>query len=182
MHAMFFSIKRVHLRVLHITRGLLRGIDLTPARFDMMRIVALHPEFGVTQGRIIDLLGVSAATVSRMLTSLEDLGFVTRRRTPRDARCVLVAITELGLATVRAAFRKLLDKDIDERLALRGLAFARRKARPQLDVLQRFLMRLRKNYADPAPFAHPWTTRDIYPYVFHTLVDGKLTYDAAFCR
>lgn len=181
MHTMFFSIKRVHLRVLHITRGLLRGIDLTPARFDMMRIVELHAEFGVTQGRIIDLLGVSAATVSRMLTSLEDLGFVTRKRTTRDARCVLVAITELGLATVRSAIRKLIDKGVHERLALRGLALEPRRAQPQLDVLQRFLGRLRRNYADPAPFAHPWTTKDLYPYIFHTLVDGKLTYDAAFC-
>jgi len=181
MHTLFFSIKRVHLRVLHITRGLLRGINLTPARFDMMRIVELHADFGVTQGRIIDLLGVSAATVSRMLTSLEDLGFVTRKRTTRDARCVLVAITELGLATVRTAIRKLIDKGVHERLALRGLALEARRAQPQLDVLQRFLRRLRKNYDDPAPFAHPWTTKDIYPYVFHTLVDGKLTYDAAFC-
>ena len=181
MHTMFFSIKRVHLRVLHITRALLREVDLTPARFDMMRIVELHADFGVTQGRIIDLLGVSAATVSRMLTSLESLGFVTRKRTTHDARCVLVAITELGLSTVRAACRKLIDKEVHERLALRGLAFEPRKARPQRDVLQRFLMRLRRNYADPAPFAHPWTTKELYPYIFHTLVDGKLTYDAAFC-
>jgi DNA-binding MarR family transcriptional regulator len=181
MHTMFFSIKRVHLRVLHITRGLLRGIELTPARFDMMRIVELYADFGITQGRLVDVLGVSAATVSRMLASLEDLGFVTRKRLARDARCVLVAITELGLSTVRAARHKLVDKGVHERLALRGLAFEPRKAQPQLDVLQRFLMRLRRNYADPAPFAHPWTTKDRYPYVFHTLVDGKLTYDPAFC-
>ncbi len=181
MHTLFFSIKRVQLRVLHISRALLHKIDLTPARFDMMRIIELHREFGITQGRIIDLLGVSAPTVSRMLTSLEDLGFVVRKRLARDARCVLVEITDLGLDTVRRARFRLTDKEVDHRLALRGLAFDPRKAQPQLDVLQRFLMRLRKNYSDPAPFADPWTTDDIDPYVFHTVVDGRLRYDAAFC-
>lgn len=182
MHAVFFGFKRAHLRVLHITRVMLRPIALTPARFDMMRIVELHREWGVAQAKIQHLLGVTAATVSRMLKSLRLLGFVSRERSERDARCVLVRITDLGLRTVREARERLVDSGVADRMIERGLAFDPDAARPQVDMLQRFLSRIRKNYGDPSPFRHPWWIGDLVPYVFHTVVDGRLHYPDAACR
>ena len=76
MNVAFFGIKRVHLRVVHLTHALLRGKHLTPARFDLMRIVELYGDETVPQASIQNLLGVSAPTVSRMLKSLQKLGFV----------------------------------------------------------------------------------------------------------
>src|SRR4029079_19247651 len=102
MHPIFFGIKRVHLRVVAVTRKLLLGVQLTPARFDMLRIVGLHEHWGAAQSKIQYLLGVSAATVSRMLKSLEVLGFVVRKRMARDARCVLVPLTPPATARVYA--------------------------------------------------------------------------------
>ena len=180
MHALFFGVKRVHLRVLQVSRGLLRGRGLTPARFDMMRVAECHREGAVLQGKMQTLLGVSAATVSRMLKSLEELGFVTRERLARDARCVLVRLTARGLECVRAAADALVDSGIAERFALRGLALEPETARPEVATLQKLLSRIRQNYGDPAPFEHPWRAGDLVPYVFHTVVNGRIVYGAEF--
>ena len=178
MHSMFFGIKRVHLRTLHISRALLHKMGLTPARFDMMRIVELHRQHGVTQAKIIALLGVSGATVSRMLSSLEELGYVLREEIPRDRRALLVKITERGLERVRHARETLVDSGRAERLALRAFEHSPDWARPQLVMMRRFLSRIRKNFFDPAPFEHPWTGEDLVPYAFHTIVDGRVCYGA----
>lgn len=170
MHAMFFGIKRVHLRVLHISRGLLRGVELTPARFDMMRLIKVYEEDGIRQATIQCFLGVSAATVSRMLKSLEALGFIARERVAHDRRCVVVRITAAGDETLARAM-PLVDRGIAERLALRGLGFARDTAQAALGTLQTMLLRIRRNYADPVLVEHPWKLQDVVPYDY-----GGLTY------
>ncbi|MDB4935369.1 MAG: MarR family [Labilithrix sp.] len=174
MHAMFFGIKLAHLRTLTVTRGLLRGRDLTPARFDMMRVIELHRRDGIAQENLRQLLGVSAPTVSRMLKSLELLGFVVRRRFAFDARSLIVRITKAGLERVRAARELLVDSGVADRMALRGLAFEPEVARPLVDTLRRFLSGIRKTYGCFAPFEHPWTTQEFVPLVFHTYVRKRL--------
>jgi DNA-binding MarR family transcriptional regulator len=181
MHTMFFGVKRVHLRVLHMSRGLLREVffkkeqRLTPARFDMMRIIKLYEEEGIPQASIQVLLGVSAPTVSRMLKSLEALGYVERDRLSRDRRCVVVKITELGSSTVATAM-PLVDKGVAERLALLGLDFAHDVAAAALATLQKTLLRIRKRYADPSPVEHPWKMQDLVPYAYTHVVDGRIVY------
>ena len=162
MHAMFFSVKRVHLRVLAISRGLLREIVLTPARFDMMRIIGLHHEHGILEVKLRELLGVSAATVSVMLRSLELLGFVRRSRFVRDARHVLVSITEVGSHQLELATSRLIDPGVADRVAER--AFSNEPDAGARDVVtaRGFLRTIRGNYSDPAPFEHPWTMKNIY--------------------
>jgi DNA-binding MarR family transcriptional regulator len=176
MHAAFFGIKRVHLRVVHITGGMLREQLLTPARFDMMRIIEMYGDEGIPQAAIQHRLGVSAPTVSRMLESLRKLGFVRRSRLARDRRCGLVTITAVGLWAVQNARENLVESGISERLALRGLAVDREEARPALATLERSLMRMRRTYGDSTPFDHPWKMQDIVPYEYHRLVDGRLVY------
>src|SRR3954471_16894373 len=99
MHASFFGIKRVHLRVLAVTRPMIKDYELTPARFDMLRVVLLHPD-GIAQTTLRWLLGVSAPTVSRMLKSLQQLGFVERERDLADGRCLNVLLTPRGRVAV----------------------------------------------------------------------------------
>jgi DNA-binding MarR family transcriptional regulator len=176
MHAAFFGFKRVHLRVVHITQALLRERHLTPARFDMMRIVEMYEDEGVPQSTIQHLLGVSAPTVSRMLKSLEKLGFVRLSRLARDRRRGLVNITAVGQWVVQNAREPLVDSGVGERMALRGLAFDQEAARPALDTLQRFLWRLRRNYGDSAPLDHPWKMQDIVPFAYTHLVNGRIVY------
>ena len=156
MHPVFFAIKRVHLRVVAITRGLLLDSGLTPARFDMMRIVALHQPWGITQSKLRVVLGVSAPTVSRMLRSLELLGHVVRSRDCRDGRDVRVKMTEVGRERIEDVLHSLIESGIADRMAARGLDFDREAAAQKLTVLQRTLAYMRWVFADEAPFWHPW--------------------------
>lgn len=174
MHPMFFGIKRVHLRTLAVSRTLLAEFLLTPARFDLMRVVELHSD-GIVQRNIQYLLGVSAPTVSRMLKALELLGMIRRKRREADRRCVDVHITEVGRYFVGLARDELIESGIAQRFALRGLARKPRTARPQLTLLQRFLSSIRKAYGDSPLFPHPWRIGCVdEPYVYTTIVDGRL--------
>ena len=156
MHKMFFGIKRVHLRTLAVSRALLgKRVPLTPARFDMIRIVELHTE-GIPQRNIQYLLGVSAPTVSRMLKSLELLGMIVRTPWERDRRSLYVRLTQRGREVVRFARATLIDTGIAEQFSLRGLGSNPQTARPDRDLLQRFLTRIRKAYGDYPRFEHPW--------------------------
>ena len=90
-----------------------------------------------------------------------------------------VAVTEVGRAVVGAARESLIESGIADRFALRGLGSDPETARPDLTMFQRFLSRIRKAYGDWPRFEHPWRVGCIEePYVFHTVVDGRLTYGA----
>jgi DNA-binding MarR family transcriptional regulator len=174
MHAMFFGIKMVHLRTLGVMKTLLRRRNLTPARFDMMRVVELHGAHGIAQRNLQHLLGVSAPTISRMLKSLELLGFVVRKRFAYDARSLIVEITEVGLERVRAARDALVESGIGDRMAARGLAFDPQVARPKVDMLRRFLSCIRTIYGCFAAFEHPWTAEALAPFALHARVYGRV--------
>jgi DNA-binding MarR family transcriptional regulator len=180
MHKAFFGIKRVHLRVVQITQGLLRGRHLTPARFDLMRILELYEEDGMPQAALQYRLGVSAPTVSRMLKSLAKLGFVRSSRLARDRRCKVVKITAVGQNVVENARAALIESGAAVRLALHGVAADRKEAPAALETFQRFLSRLRKAYSDTAPFDNPWKREDLVPLAYSQLVDGRIVFDGAF--
>jgi DNA-binding MarR family transcriptional regulator len=105
MNSTFFSCKRAHHSCLRMSRRLL-GPDLTPARFDMLYILdALDPHrYGFFQRELCTLLGVTAPTVSRMLTSLQELGYVRRELDWEDGRRRVITLTPEG----RALFRRLV--------------------------------------------------------------------------
>ncbi len=174
---MFFQIKRVHLSLLAVSRVLLNEMELTPARFDMMRIVEMHSD-GVAQQKIMDLLGVSGATVSRMLKSLEKLGFVERVRMPEDRRRVLVKTTWLGARRVTHAYAMLINSLVSHRLAWRTLAFLPRDAGPKLAKLEETLCGMRKVLGDASPYPDPWRNAPLAEALFpvNTLVDGRIAY------
>jgi len=178
MHRVFFSVKRVHLRIVEVGKGLLRRFHLTPARFDMMRIVLVHGTDGVLQSRIRELLGVSATTVSRMLLSLEELGFIARHEWEHDARQLIVTLTELGKKRVTEAMEALVERGAAERMARRGVDFDATAAVPRLRVFQRALASMRRIYGDQAAFVDPWRTDPLVPYYYTTLVDGRVVYGA----
>lgn len=173
MHRIFFSIKRVHLRVVEVSKRLVGAFELTPARFDMLRVVMLHAPYGATQWRLRALLGVSAATVSRMAKSLEMLGFVARARSGRDARDVWVTLTELGKERVTAAMKALVDSGVADTFAKRGVDFDPQAATVRLSVLQTALSSMRRIYGDAALFIDPWRRGGLVPYLVRTF-DGTL--------
>lgn len=184
MHTLFFGIKRAHLRVVALTRPFLEDACLTPARFDMLRIVSLRPH-GILQRNVQYVLGVSGATVSRMIRSLELLGLVVRKRYERDRRCLLVTITEVGIDIMRRAMDGAIDSGAAEQLAARGTTgdrcvdSANDHVHREVIAFEDMLVRARAAYDDPSPVRHPWSG-DPLGLAF-TLPDDVLSCTAIAC-
>jgi DNA-binding MarR family transcriptional regulator len=176
MHRIFFSVKRVHLRVIEIGKGLLAEYGLTPARFDMLRVVLEHEPYGLLQSRMRALLGVSGATVSRMLKALENLGFVTRTPHATDRRNLLIELTDYGWTTMDNAMCALVWNRAALARAQHGLGGNEKETTKKLRVLQGHLSSMRKAYGDGAAFIDPWTCAPLEPYHYTTVVRGRIRY------
>jgi DNA-binding MarR family transcriptional regulator len=68
--------------------------ELSYAQYSLLFGLAAEPELSTS--RLAALAELSPATVTQMLDHLEQAGFVTRIRSDRDKRVVLVALTEPG--------------------------------------------------------------------------------------
>ena len=104
MHFMTFALKRAHLRAIAFVRPWLAHTAITPARYDILHLLHEHRLRPLRQTALKHALGISAATLSRMLKRLEELGFITRSPSPRDRRAKNVALTAGG----RREFRHVL--------------------------------------------------------------------------
>lgn len=107
MHPIAFGLKRAFQATLNLTRHAFRALGVTAARFDMMQAIHESGSLGLPQRQLGASLGVTGATVSRMVRSLEKLGYVTRTRNPYDRRALMVCLTDLGLRILRRAFARL---------------------------------------------------------------------------
>jgi DNA-binding MarR family transcriptional regulator len=159
MHQIFFGVKRVHLLNLRLSRARLREFRcfhaVTPARFDMLRIVHVHDVEGVSvpQANIRELLGVSGATVSRMLKALERLGYIVRER-KKWRPGLHVRLTATGRELVKRLMAQFIeDKSGNIDFELEELV------EPEQDALRAFdklLLLFRGAYEDRARFPNPW--------------------------
>ncbi len=104
MHRIFFGLKRAHHGTLRVTRKVLAAMGLTAARFDLLYAVKKQRR-GMIQSALRKVLGVSRATVSRMLASLEELGLVRRTLYEGDRRQKFVALTGKGWWRISRAHR-----------------------------------------------------------------------------
>jgi DNA-binding MarR family transcriptional regulator len=127
MHSLSFQLKRAHHRVVAFGKSVLRRFGLTPARFDLLYVVYARWEFrkriydAPAQTDLCRALGVTAATVSRMVGRLEKLGFVTRFGSRIDRRTKQVALTEEGLALLREALDRIREDEVVELAYQRAL-------------------------------------------------------------
>ncbi|MEN3951503.1 MarR family transcriptional regulator [Iodidimonas sp. SYSU 1G8] len=72
------------------------GINITVWRI----IASLNQHESQRIGELSDFTGIEMWTVSRVVTRLEQDGYVTRHRGDQDARGVIVSLTETGRALV----------------------------------------------------------------------------------
>jgi len=109
VNGVLFGMKRAHQDSLRVCRRILAGTRMTPARFDLVQVLvrdaAYNGRVGQFQSALWKALGVSRATVSRMLGALEELGFVRRLVMRKDRRLRWVELTREGAAWFRLARR-----------------------------------------------------------------------------
>jgi DNA-binding MarR family transcriptional regulator len=176
MNAIMFGTKRAFLSGVRITRPSVQSVahGLTAARFDMMyaltqwrRDRGKFHRVTVLQRELRRILDVCSPVVSRMLRSLEALGWVTRER-PRygDRRQRRVALTDAGLACFRRAY-KLLYRVADS-IVTRAICWRNHRDRGerlhQMGMLESFLRSLRGYYRDRARLDYWWGhPEDIHP-------------------
>jgi DNA-binding MarR family transcriptional regulator len=151
MHAVFFGMKRAFYSSLEWLKRVFARHGLTPARFDMLYVID-QEEF-CFQRSLQDVLGVSAATVSRMLRSLRRLGLVESAVNEDDRRTKLVALTELGDAVLRGAIHDVLGSGIGGLAAATALSLDWCDERLSARAIGHFLAPLRcvrETFADRA--------------------------------
>jgi DNA-binding MarR family transcriptional regulator len=170
LNQIFFCAKRVFHGALRVLRKPLQSVapGLTAARFDMLYALAHRTydarrfkEGEMSQSDLRRKLGVSAPVVSRMLRSLEELGWVKRERLKeryQDRRQCRVRLTAAGVACVREAYG-LLFRAV-ERIVTRAICFGGRRHRvewfPATDTVESYLRSLREYCKDTATLYYRW--------------------------
>ena len=163
MNAISFGIKRAFHATLRVTRKPLRSLGLTAARFDMLTAILRGHECGpwTTQRELRDELDVSSPVISRMLRSLEALGWVIRRRPlDGDKRGREVCLTDAGLECIQNAHKALIRAAM--RLMSEAISFGnpRKNAFLNMCYLDDYLGGIREEFGDRARLSYPWHPDD----------------------
>jgi DNA-binding MarR family transcriptional regulator len=168
MNPVFFGLKRAFHGTLRIGRRTFQALGLTAARFDLLYALTDEgrPRETVThQSELRRMLGVSRPAVSRMLRSLEELGFVRRKRSEADRRQLEVHLTILGRLRIRLAFCRLVRSGWSLVAPECALGWASPTERELLrwencmahtETLEPFLDDVRIAFRDFATLVYPW--------------------------
>lgn len=117
-----FLLFRASQASLSLANQMLAGIGLCARQAGILTMVTeLQP---MTQKALADALGIDRTTMVSLLDDLEDKGYVTRQRHPRDRRAFLVHPTDSGRAAKASAVRIL---DEQQRRFLAPLTPAERR-------------------------------------------------------
>jgi DNA-binding MarR family transcriptional regulator len=170
MHTIFFGLKRAHHATLGLTRRALNRMGLTAARFDLL--FALMPaRLGMLQSRLRRLLGVSRTTVSRMLASLEQLGFLTRKVSWSDRRTRDVELTPRGRSIIVSAHRMFTRSGwaqlaVDTALGTDGAYrwFSEGDCIQATALFDGLLGQVRRVFGDRATLVYPWEPDNVGPW------------------
>ena len=116
MHQGMWSVRRAFYQGLKVQRHLMDRWDVTPGRFNMMFAVRCQRVAWFPQRKLRELLGVCASTISRMIDSLVDKGFLVKRSVGGDARRNEISLTKHGKRTVRCMFDNLIKSGLARRV------------------------------------------------------------------
>jgi DNA-binding MarR family transcriptional regulator len=123
MHAVSFVLKRAHLQNVAFGKKALKKVPgMTPARFDLLYLlrrvaIAEGPSadplaLARRQTELWKDLGLHRSTVAKMLSRLEELGWIRRERDELDRRTFVVALTKKGLRLIWRAMRRVFRQKI----------------------------------------------------------------------
>lgn len=121
--AMVTSVVRVQQLLMERIDAALRPLDLTFARYEVLRLLSFSRSGSMAMTRLGSLLQVHPTSVTSAVARLERQQYVERTRGDADRRIVLATITEAGRAAVDRATRAL-NSDVFEQPGLPGPAVA----------------------------------------------------------
>ncbi len=90
------SVVRVQQLLLERIDAVLRPLDLTFARYELLRLLAFSQHGAMPMTRLGSLLQVHPTSVTSAVDRLEKQGFVARERSADDGRVVLASLTDAG--------------------------------------------------------------------------------------
>lgn len=136
--AMVTSVVRVHQLLLERIDAVLRPLELTFARYEVLRLLGFTHDGAMPMTRLGSLLQVHPTSVTSAVDRLEHQGYVVRRRGEKDRRVVLASITDAGQDVVERATEGL-NRDVFEQPGL---------DRTAVGALDDLLTALRRNLGD----------------------------------
>lgn len=101
--AMVTSVVRVHQILMERIDGVLRPLDLSFARYEILRLLSFTRAGALPMTRLGSLLQVHPTSVTSAVDRLERQGYVARSRGEHDRRVVLAALTDAGREAVETA-------------------------------------------------------------------------------
>lgn len=101
--AMVTSVVRVQQLLLERIEAVLRPLDLTFARYEVLRLLSFSSAGAMPMTRMGSLLQVHPTSVTSAVDRLEKQGYVVRSRQEADRRVVLATITSSGRSVVEQA-------------------------------------------------------------------------------
>ena len=107
-------------------------------RTQVMLLMQIYKQDGITQMELADHLSLNGATVSEMLQRMEDMALIVRQRDANDRRLVHVSLTDAGREKMQCVQHQLQNL---EQAVFEGVqADQRRMLRPLLQQLLRNMM------------------------------------------
>lgn len=107
--ALVTSVVRVHQLLMERIDTVLRPLDLTFARFEVLALLSFSSASAMPMTRLGSLLQVHPTSVSSAVDRLVRQGYVVRDRPASDRRVVLAVLTDSGRAVVARATAGLND-------------------------------------------------------------------------
>lgn len=101
--AMVTSLVRVHQLMQQRIDEVLRPLELSFARYEVLRLLSFSRAGALPMTRLGSLLQVHPTSVTSAVDRLEKQGFVRRERGPADRRVVLASLTDAGRDVVERA-------------------------------------------------------------------------------
>lgn len=107
-----FALKRAYQATRHALEAQLHSKGVTAAQFDVLKLLLLPdpeapvPPAGLDQRAIQSDLGITSATLTRLLAGMERRGLVSRSPNPEDSRGKRVSAT----AKARKLFARLMEE------------------------------------------------------------------------
>jgi len=101
--ALVTSVVRVHQLLMERIDAVLRPLDLSFARYEVLQLLAFTRRGQLPMTKLGSLLQVHPTSVTSAVDRLEKQGWVVRTRGEQDRRIVLAAITDAGREVVQRA-------------------------------------------------------------------------------